>query len=451
MRPAPDFPNHPTIQQQDDALRHAFPTRRPHIPWKHRHPVEAGDIPTIWQNLINTPAHHDHPRLLYVHVPFCANHCLFCGFYRYKHREERAANYTRLLIEEIINFAVNSRARSAPIHAVYLGGGTPSALTATELHQILSAIHTHYPLASDCEVTVEGRIIHFDDDKVDACLEAGANRFSIGVQSFDTEVRRSVGRRSSREQTIHFLERLIARNRAAIVVDLIFGLPRQSLEIWSRDLDTCLDIAPDGVDLYALNVFHGTPLQEAIARGTFPAALPLSELGPMYASGVERFDRAGWSQLSNSHFARSIRERNRYNLLIKEGAETLAFGSGAGGTMGIYSFVRSGDLDAWSNAVQASCLSLGSLMQADPQESIRTTISAALERGQLAISDLAPHLSETLIINTILPELRDWCRRGLAFYQNNTIQLTTAGRFWSSNLVGALTDRIQLREHHAHQ
>lgn len=124
-----------------------------------------------------------------------------------------------LLIRNIEREAQFAAAKSEEITAIYLGGGTPSALTASELSGLLLTLRRHLPVAADCEITVEGRIIHFDDEKVVACLEAGANPFSIGVQSFDTEVRRRQGRRASREEAITFLGRLKRYDGAAIVID----------------------------------------------------------------------------------------------------------------------------------------------------------------------------------------------------------------------------------------
>ena len=120
------------------------------------------------------------------------------------------------------------------------------------------------PLAPDCEITVEGRILNFDDERIDACLEAGTNRFSIGIQTFDTRVRQRMGRRASRKEAIQFLRKLGERDRAAVVCDLMFGLPEQTPESWREDLQIVRDLPLDGVDLYALNLLPSTPLGKAV-------------------------------------------------------------------------------------------------------------------------------------------------------------------------------------------
>src|SRR5690606_5646059 len=125
----------------------------------------------------------------------------------------------------------------------YVGGGTPSALSARDLARLLETARQRLPLAADCEITVEGRIIHFDGEKIDACIEAGANRISIGVQSFDTAVRRRQGRRTGKEEAIRFLADIRDRNRVALVVDLLFGLPGQTEDVWREDLRIAADLA----------------------------------------------------------------------------------------------------------------------------------------------------------------------------------------------------------------
>ena len=130
-----------------------------------------------------------------------------------------------------------------------MGGGTPTALEAEDLHRIIKTCHELFPLANDCEFTVEGRLSYFTDDKIESCLEAGANRFSLGVQSFDTEVRRRMGRLSSKEDLIRGLEHLCSYDAAAVIIDLIFGLPGQNDENWDEDLKIVSSLPIDGVDL----------------------------------------------------------------------------------------------------------------------------------------------------------------------------------------------------------
>ena len=231
-----------------------------------RLPDMSDDIAAIWPRLL-ADCGSPRQRLAYIHVPFCANHCLFCAFYRNAYTATEAATYAARVVAEIEREADGGGIRHHPIEAVYLGGGTPSALSADDLARILDTVRRRLPLAPDCEITLEGRIIHFDDDKIDTCIAAGVNRISVGVQSFDTAVRRRQGRRASKEEAIRFLEGIRDRNRVALVIDLLYGLPGQTLEVWREDLRIADDLAPDGIDLYGLNLIPGTPLHRAVAAG----------------------------------------------------------------------------------------------------------------------------------------------------------------------------------------
>lgn len=349
-----------------------------------------------------------------------------------------------LVIRDIEREADYATVQSGEITAIYLGGGTPSALTATELARLLRTLRRKLPVAADCEITVEGRIIHFDDEKVAACLEAGANRFSIGVQSFDTEVRRRQGRRASREEAIAFLEALKRQEGAAVVIDLMYGLPGQTLEIWRRDLATAAAIAPDGIDLYGLNLIPGTPLFTAIQAGKFATAPSFADLGQYYRTGSDFLNQRSWRQVSNNHWARTPLERNRYNRLIKEGADCLAYGSGAGGSLGNLSFGLTGELAAFSEAVLAGRKPIGMLASSDNLRHLRDLVIGNLEMGRLDLLALDQAAGQALSLD-LRPLLEQWSRAGLLTLSETAIDLTTAGRFWYANLITALHDIIEAR------
>jgi oxygen-independent coproporphyrinogen-3 oxidase len=299
-------------------------------------------------------------------------------------------------------------------------------------------------LSPDCEITVEGRIIHFDGEKVAACLEAGANRFSIGVQSFDTAVRRRQGRRASREEAIAFIERLNAQDGAAIVIDLMYGLPGQTDDIWQQDLDTAAALAPDGIDLYGLNLISGTPLHQAVQAGKFAQAPTLSDLGRYYRTGSEFLGAYGWGQVSNNHWARTPLERNRYNRLIKEGVDCLAYGSGAGGSLGDLGYGLMGKLDEFAEAVRAGRKPIGMMSAADSLRDLRNFIVGSLETGRLDFQDF-DRLAGQGLSAEFRPLFEQWATVGLVALGESALELSLAGRFWYSTINAALHDLVEAR------
>jgi len=413
------------------------------MPWREKKPLASEQIARTWKELLEREAGPG-KRLVYIHVPFCANHCLFCGFYKNQYKTERSEPYADLVIRELRAEASTPAVGSQPIHAVYLGGGTPSALETPDLTRIIEEVHA-LPLAADCEITLEGRMSHFTEEKIDACIDAGVNRFSLGIQTFDTEVRRKQGRRSSKEETLRFVDGLLQRDRAAVVIDLMFGLPGQTAEIWEDDLRTCLELQPDGVDLYCLNVFPGTPLFQQVKTGKTKTPSALPQQGEMYRRGFDVLADAGWNQLSNSHWAKGTRERNLYNLLIKEGSTTLAFGSGAGGSIGAHSYTNSDDLDVYCSSIEAGEKALSGMRVADAHQPLRDLLAGSLDRGRLDLACLASRFEEgPALLELYAPLLAQWEDAGLAAVSGQVVTLTPAGRFWSTNLSGALGELLQI-------
>jgi oxygen-independent coproporphyrinogen-3 oxidase len=422
-----------------NAIGNAFTSRRAVMPWRDRRSLPDDDIAAIWPRLL-ADCGSPRQRLAYIHVPFCANHCLFCAFYRNAYTATEAAAYADRVVAEIEREASEAGIRHHPIEAVYLGGGTPSALAAGDLTRILDTVRRHLPLAADCEITLEGRIIHFDDDKIDACIAAGVNRISVGVQTFDTDVRRRQGRRASKEEAIRFLAGIRDRDRVALVIDLLYGLPGQTPEVWREDLRITADLAPDGVDLYGLNLIPGTPLHRATAAGKLHPTT-LLQLGAMYEAGSAFLGAKGWRQISNSHWARTPRERNLYNLRIKQGADCLAYGSGAGGTIGRYSYSIAGNLQHYGEGVAGGHKPLDGMSVSDDLEAARHYVTAGFEVGRLDLGRLdQQHLPQARAL--FAPLLEQWQRAGLVLFEGDVASLTLAGRFWYSNLIVAFNDII---------
>ncbi|MCS3433748.1 heme anaerobic degradation radical SAM methyltransferase ChuW/HutW [Klebsiella sp. BIGb0407] len=413
-----------------------FKDRRAMMPWRGAAPVAKDQLPQTWQNVISqrvTPR----KRLVYLHIPFCATHCTFCGFYQNRFEEDHCALYTDALIREIEMEADSVLHQSAPVHAVYFGGGTPSALSARDLARIITVLRNKLPLAPDCEITIEGRVLNFDDNRIDACLDAGANRFSIGIQSFNSKIRKKMARTSDGLTARAFMQGLVNRDRAAVVCDLLFGLPGQDAKIWGEDLAIARDIGLDGVDLYALNLIPNTPLGKAVENGRTTVPSP-AERRDLYLQGCDFMDDAGWRCISNSHWARTTRERNLYNLLIKQGADCLAFGSGAGGSVNGYSWMVERNLTTWHESIAAGKKPLMMMMRtAESGFQWRHILQSGIETARVPLDELTPHAEK------LAPLLSQWHQAGLTRDPSTCLRLTNEGRFWASNILQSLDELIQ--------
>jgi putative heme utilization radical SAM enzyme HutW len=333
---------------------------------------------------------------------------------------------------------------SHPIHAVYLGGGTPTALNAGDLKRLLEVVCHLLPLANDCEITVEGRITGFGQDKMEACVAGGANRFSVGVQSFDTKVRQGVGRIADRAEVLKGLRALTDLDQGAVIIDLIYGLPGQTMEVWERDLKTLIeDTDLDGADLYQLNVFREGPLIKAVDQGRLPAPADIPAQADMFLRAREIMTGAGFRRISMCHWSRGLRERSLYNSLIRYGATCIPIGCGAGGRLHGHYFFQEGDLEAYYRHVRAGKKPIATAILLPKYSPLFRELVGQMEMGRVDLSGLGNQYGFDL--ETVFsPILRQWEQTGLLHLSGDGwIELTVAGEFWNVNLAQALIDYFQ--------
>ena len=415
----------------------AFPERQALMPVWGGVPMPRPQWQNIWKKKL--PHATDVDALAYLHIPFCANHCVFCGFYRNAWKDSHSSVYTDKIIEEMAAEA-EVRTGNGKIRAVYFGGGTPTALLTEDLVRLIRACYQYLPLAEDCEFTIEGRMSHFDLEKAQACIEAGANRISIGVQTFNTAIRRRLGRKHSGDEAFEYLAKLCELD-AVIVADLMFGLPNQTDEVWQNDIARATELPLSGLDTYAFNLYPMLPINRMIEKGAFPTPPGFDIQADQYAYTVETLLEKGWEQVSNSHFAYPGRgERNRYNTLIKSDIPCLAFGSGAGGNFGGFSYQVQGDLESYL-ATPKGEKNIAFMSGHSPNKALLSKVQHDIETGRL---------------NPLLFDGNKTAQKLIAQWQemqlfkepdsDGLIRLNTSGRYWSPTLIRKLMLTLPTQE-----
>ena len=415
----------------------AFPERQALMPVWGGVPMPRPQWQNIWKKKL--PHATDVDALAYLHIPFCANHCVFCGFYRNAWKDSQSSVYTDKIIEEMAAEA-EVRTGEGKIRAVYFGGGTPTALLTEDLVRLIRACYQYLPLAEDCEFTIEGRMSHFDLEKAQACIEAGANRISIGVQTFNTAIRRRLGRKHSGDEAFEYLAKLCELD-TVIVADLMFGLPNQTDEVWQNDIARAAELPLSGLDTYAFNLYPMLPINRMIEKGAFPTPPGFDIQADQYAYTVETLLEKGWEQVSNSHFAYPGRgERNRYNTLIKSDIPCLAFGSGAGGNFGGFSYQVQGDLESYL-ATPKGEKNIAFMSGHSPNKALLSKVQHDIETGRL---------------NPLLFDGNKTAQKLIAQWQemqlfkepdsDGLIRLNTSGRYWSPTLIRKLMLTLPTQE-----
>ena len=279
---------------------------------------------------------------LYIHIPFCKAKCAYCDFYSLAHSEEKMDAYTAALLRHLEEVA--PRAAGMQVDTVYFGGGTPSYLGTARLIRILQTVQRRYDVTRDAEITLEANPDSAGDWRALRKLRrAGFNRLSLGVQSTDDELLRRIGRVHTYEQVQQAVTAARKAKLTNLSLDLIYGLPGQTMEDWQRTLAGAVALGPEHLSCYGLKLEEGTPLWQQRQQLTLPDDDAQAD---MYLYTVAALSEAGYGQYEISNFARAGRE-SRHNLKYWRMQEYAGFGPGAHSDFGgvRYGYVR--DLDAY--------------------------------------------------------------------------------------------------------
>lgn len=425
----------------DNPLVEAFPESIHTHPGIGLSPVLEKDKSAVVDRLISKP--RELRTVAYLNVPFCETRCLYCLFYIKPYRNAEESKYfADTLIKELQLWSNKPVQNHKPVHAVYFGGGTPTALEAKDIGRIVKAVRQYLPLANDCEITLEGRLSNFGNDKIEEALNAGVNRFSLGVQSFNTKIRQAVGRISTKQQLIDQLSLLKSYDQAAVVVDLIYGFPYQTMQTWEKDIEICQALELDGADCYQLRVFPKSPLYKYIQNGKLPNGPDHSLRAKMFDKSMELMEKANWHRLSISHWAGTTRERNFYNYFAKSRSDCLAFGPGAGGTLHGYSYMQMRDVNDWSQSVERGEKPIAMLMEPSKHWYLNRAIAEHLELNYLNPLKLSSEFTFSFE-DLWEPLLSNWTQAGLMTQRGSFFNLTRAGQFWQTRLTQHLLDYTQ--------
>ena len=242
---------------------------------------------------------------VYLHVPFCKSRCSYCDFATDVYRDSGAVErYVSAICSEVVSFLAPAHAGgSAFVDSIYFGGGTPSLLTASQVEQILMAVHDKFAVAPDSEITMEMNPATVTSETLRDYKSLGVNRASFGVQTFDDVDLKRLARGHNAEDARTTFRMLNDAGYDNVSFDLIIGLPRQTLADWERNLDEALKMSPEHISMYLLEIHAGTPLAEQIRSERQP--LPDAELAAeMYELMIDKVAAAGYGQYEISNFAK---------------------------------------------------------------------------------------------------------------------------------------------------
>jgi oxygen-independent coproporphyrinogen-3 oxidase len=261
------------------------------------------------------------PRAAYVHIPFCAHRCAYCDFAIAVGKDDLIELYLDALAAELATLG-----RLQPVETLFLGGGTPTYLSATQLDRLLADVARWLPLRPGHEFSIEANPGTLDAEKVTILARHGVTRVSLGAQSFHPQLLGVLERDHTPDEVPRAVER-IKPHIDQVSLDLIFGVPGQTVEQWQADLERALALGPDHVSTYGLTYEKGTPLWKRRLRG---AVWPLDEDAELalYARAIDTLEAAGFEHYEVSNFARPGRHC-RHNEVYWANHAYFGFGMGA--------------------------------------------------------------------------------------------------------------------------
>jgi oxygen-independent coproporphyrinogen-3 oxidase len=286
--------------------------------------------------LFVAPAASDSQFGIYIHIPFCAHLCPYCDFNTYAGQEFRIPAYVEALQEELKFWPGRFQGRT--VGSIFIGGGTPSLLTAQQVASLLASCRDTFDVNAGIEITLEANPNNLDECLCVGLLEAGVNRLSIGAQTLDRRGLRVLGRLHEVTHTSNAVREARAAGFTNLSLDFIYGWPGQTTMQWRAELARVLDgevggSPPDHLSLYGLIVEPGTPMADAVQRGILT---PVDDdaAADLFESAIEILAESGWTHYEIANWSALPERASRHNALYWRNGEYVGLGAGAHGHVG---------------------------------------------------------------------------------------------------------------------
>ena len=369
---------------------------------------------------------------IYIHIPFCSSRCSYCDFATGLFQQELAERYVRALVDDIRL----SRYSGDIVDTIYFGGGTPSLLAPSQLESILATVHDCFKIDPHSEITLEINPGSVNAEKLRAFRSLGVNRASFGAQTFDDAELAKLGRSHTTADTLETFNDLRRVGFENVSFDLIAGLPGQTLAGWERNISQALDLRPEHLSFYLLEVHSGTPLAEHIRRGIQPE--PDDDLaGVMYQWMLQQAADAGYEHYEISNLCQPG-FHSRHNVKYWTGEAYYGFGCSA------HSY--DGATRRWSNhrdvLKYVSVIENGESAVVDEQQLSQTDVRAeAVFLGMRLMQgiDLRRYRESfgVDLRDEHAEDLDRFCKAGLVELDGDLIRLTRTGALLSNEVFAA--------------
>lgn len=383
-----------------------------------------------------TPRTKEEKRLgLYIHIPFCRSKCEYCDFYSLGGGRDRRTtdDYLQALADHM-----RESGRLAPdylVDTIYFGGGTPSFFGAENLEKILDEVHRSFRLSIDAEITLEANPDSVTKQSLNKLLRAGFNRISLGVQTDDDDLLKKLGRPHTFEQAKQAMLRAREAGFGNISLDLMYGLPGQTLTAWKQTVEHILRLRPEHLSCYGLKVEEGTPLWSYRDAANLPGDDVQAD---MYLAASAMLREAGYGHYEISNFAKKG-FASRHNLKYWMGGEYLGFGPTAASDFAGKRFTIVRDLSGYiagiagRRAILSECESIPMRERVGEYVMLRLRTAEGISAEEYERGYLMP-------FEPLEKAMLRFAEKGLAEYGNDRWRLTERGWLLSNRIIVALNE-----------
>ncbi|MFO0892241.1 MAG: radical SAM family heme chaperone HemW [Isosphaeraceae bacterium] len=369
------------------------------------------------------------PRAAYIHIPFCAHKCGYCDFASLAGSDHHAGRYLAALEREIADALKSPQ----PVETVFIGGGTPTRLSAPQLLQLVCVIQRWLPLTPGGEWTVEANPGTLDTEKVDVLAQAGVNRVSLGAQSFQPRLLRALERNHEPAEVVRAVS-LLQDKISRWSLDLIFGIPGSLVSDCRADLEEAISLGPRHLSCYGLVYEKGTSLWKQWQAGHVQAVEEEVERA-MFDAVIDRLGRAGMVmyEISNHAFPG---DESRHNLVYWTNDAYFGFGLGAARYIDGVRSVNTRDLEGYLKRIEAGEPAVGPSERLDPEARARETAMLMLRRTVLGIQRDDFRLRTDFELDELAgAAVRRFVDQGLLDDDGSRVRLTREGLFLADHVL----------------
>lgn len=370
------------------------------------------------------------PRGAYIHIPFCDHICAYCDFNKFFLKNQPVDHYLDALTQEMINYS-----ELGPAQTVYIGGGTPTALNNRQLERLLDDVCRYFQADRVKEFTVEANPENLTDEKLQLMKDHGVNRLSIGVQTFDDDLLRTIGRAHTAEEARAAVRRAQQAGFDNLTLDLMFALPGQTETSLRESIATALELDTPHISIYSLQVEPRTIFHNLMKKGEL--RLPGEDIeADMYGQILFELEKHGLRHYEISNFARPGYE-GWHNSLYWSNEEYYGIGAGAHGYVQGMRYANAGPVKKYIDAVAQFGRGRSSAHEVSEDERIEEQLFLGLRMMRGVSIDMFARKFGRTLDSVYGDQIADLKKRGLLVEQDGRVRLTNRGIFLGNDVFEA--------------